>query len=391
MSPIQRYRPMMSLRCLFSFQINLMQVISRHRDIPSSLSVYLDVVRLGAAVVVLLAHIWPILFPSLPNYWPGHSAVVVFFVLSGFVISHAARPGLGLRTYILHRVARIYPVLVAAAFLSLAIALLVPVNIMGYGSSRGSDWQDIGLNLIFLGQSWMDVPMPYVGTVWSLNYEIWYYVLFGIWCYYPNRLLLICAALVAGPKILLLMPVWLTGVLLHRWMIPLKPLHALCLFLVSALAGLLFLWKGAGIAIRELMRGFAPELIESAQGSNQFVGDFILGVIVALNFLAAASLKHILLLKCRSLIQYLASLTFSLYLFHLPLTVLIWNGLQVRSVVAFLALLLGGVWALGMLTERRTTWYRFLLSRALRSRPSSLGGASISVDSPAIESKSAAN
>lgn len=233
--------------------------------------------------------------------------------------------------------------------------------------------------------------MPYVGTVWSLNYEVWYYVLFGIWCYYPNRLLLICAALAAGPKILLLMPVWLTGVLLHRWMIPLNRLHALCLFLISALAGLLFLWKGAGIAIRELMRGIAPELIESAQASNQFVGDFILGVIVALNFLAAASLKHILLVKCKRLIQYLASLTFSLYLFHLPLTVLIWNGLQVRSVVMFLALLLGGVWILGTLTERRTKWYRSLLSSALRSKNSSLGEASISVDSPPIELKSAAN
>lgn len=65
--------------------------------IPAGLSLYLDAVRFLAALVVLLHHTWPLLFPDFPLPWPGHSAVVVFFVLSGYVIAHASRPELGFR------------------------------------------------------------------------------------------------------------------------------------------------------------------------------------------------------------------------------------------------------------------------------------------------------
>jgi peptidoglycan/LPS O-acetylase OafA/YrhL len=335
------------------------------REIPHGLSVYLDLVRLAAALAVLLTHVWPLLFPHRPLPWPGHSAVVVFFVLSGFVISHAARPDLGLRGYALHRIARIYPVVLAAVLLSIAIAQFVPVNIMRYGSSRGSDWLDIGLNVLFLGQSWMDVPLPYVGTIWSLDYEIWYYILFGIWCYFPNPFLLAAAAVVAGPKILLLMPVWLLGVLLHRRMISLSPGRARWLFLATIAAGLAFFWLDAGIKLRDALRPLAPGLIDHAAGSNQFAGDFVLGVIVALNFLAAGSLGMRFLVKYQKPIRYLSGFTFSLYIFHMPLTVLIWNGLHVRSVAAFFGLLGAGVWLLGMLTEQRTKWYRSVFSPLL--------------------------
>ena len=56
---------------------------------PESLSLYLDLVRFLATVAVLLFHLWPQWFPGFPLPWPGHAAVIVFFVLSGFVIAHA--------------------------------------------------------------------------------------------------------------------------------------------------------------------------------------------------------------------------------------------------------------------------------------------------------------
>jgi peptidoglycan/LPS O-acetylase OafA/YrhL len=55
---------------------------------------------------------------------------------------------------------------------------------------------------------------------WSLCYEFWYYVLFAVLTFTRGRkrLLWCCAvALLIGPKILLLAPVWATGVLLQRW------------------------------------------------------------------------------------------------------------------------------------------------------------------------------
>ncbi len=98
---------------------------ARGRALPESLSIYLDLVRFGAAVVVVLSHTWPVLFPAHPLPWPGHQAVVVFFVLSGFVICHAARPGLTLSEYALHRCARIWSVAPPALILAGGVSILV--------------------------------------------------------------------------------------------------------------------------------------------------------------------------------------------------------------------------------------------------------------------------
>jgi peptidoglycan/LPS O-acetylase OafA/YrhL len=337
------------------------------REIPLGLSVYLDLVRFGAASVVVLSHLWEFAFPAHPLPWPGHAAVVVFFVLSGFVISHAARPELGLRGYLHHRTARIYPVTLGAVALSLLLSVF-GVSTMKYAGSHGTDLLDIGLNATFLAQTWCNVELPYNGPFWSLNYEVWYYILFGIWCYHPSRLLLFVAAVVAGPKILLLMPVWLLGVVLHRKMTVLDRRTALWLFLATAVAALAFFWFDVGARIREIMRAMWPEAMELTRGSNQFVGDFLLGVIVALNFLAAGSLGMGLVLKFKRVIRYLASFTFSMYVFHMPLSVLIWNGLGVHAALPFFGLLLLGVVGMGELTERRTNWYRSLFAPLFAGR-----------------------
>jgi peptidoglycan/LPS O-acetylase OafA/YrhL len=331
------------------------------REINPGLSVYLDLVRFGAALVVVLSHIWPLMFPGIRIFWPGHSAVVVFFVLSGFVISSTSRPEAGFGVYVLHRIARIFPLVLAAVFMSIVLSFFVGGNGLPNAESHGTNWKDIFLNFLFLGQSWGNDLLPYNAPFWSLNYEVWYYVLFGIWYYHRSRILLICAALVAGPKILLLMPVWLLGVLLHRLMTPLGRSQAMGIFLLSLGAGLLFLWLDVGMYIREAMRIVWPDLISFAQGSNQFVGDFLLGVIVSVNFLAVSSLNMRLLLKFDAMIRYFSSFTFSIYIFHMPLTVLIWNGFGMQSNFVFVGLLVLGIIILGLCTERKTKWYRSIL------------------------------
>jgi hypothetical protein len=47
---------------------------------------------------------------------------------------------------------------------------------------------------------------------------VWYYILFGLWCYRRSRVLLLACAVLAGPRVLLLLPVWLLGVWLQRRM-----------------------------------------------------------------------------------------------------------------------------------------------------------------------------
>jgi len=338
------------------------------RAIPRGLSVYLDLMRFGAAAVVVLSHLWTLALPAHPLPWPGHCAVVVFFVLSGYVIAHAARPELGLRGYLHHRIARIYPVVLGAAALSIVLAA-AGVATLQYAGTRGSDLLDVALNATFLAQTWTNVALPYNGPFWSLNYEVWYYILFGIWCYHPSRILLLCAVLVAGPKILLLLPVWLLGVWLQSRMTPLGRSRALWLFALTSAAALAFIWFDAGARIREVMRALWPQAMELTRGSNQFVGDFLLGVIVALNFLAAGSLDMSWLLRCEKAVRYLSSYTFSMYVFHMPLAALIWNGLGVHSAPGLFGMLLIGIVGMGELTERRTQWYRALLAPVFAHKP----------------------
>src|SRR6185295_17400011 len=73
------------------------------------------------------------------------------------------------------------------------------------------------LSLLFLNQSWNLTVTPLSnGPYWSLCYEVWYYVIFGIIAFDANRprrtLLLFAACLIAGPRILLMSTVWFVGV-----------------------------------------------------------------------------------------------------------------------------------------------------------------------------------
>jgi peptidoglycan/LPS O-acetylase OafA/YrhL len=138
-------------------------------------------------------------------------------VLSGFVIANAALPGLGLRGYLHHRVACIYPVVLGAGALSLLLSAL-GAQPMQFAGARGSDALDVGLNVTFLTQTWCNVEMPYNGPFLVAELEVWYYILFGRWCYRRSRVLLLACAVLAGPRVLLLLPVWLLGVWLQRRM-----------------------------------------------------------------------------------------------------------------------------------------------------------------------------
>lgn len=118
--------------------------------------------------------------PGLARFFVfGQVAVLLFFLLSGFVIHYSAnrRRDLSARDYFIRRFRRIYPVFALALLLSYLAACVKA------GSWIGADLRSLGLNLLQLqgldrspGQ-WVDC---YMGNepLWSLSYEWWFYVLF---------------------------------------------------------------------------------------------------------------------------------------------------------------------------------------------------------------------
>lgn len=142
--------------------------------------------RFVAALYVFLFHMhirWP-----LSDNWfvsnvlnQGAIGMSIFFLLSGFVLTYRYRDGTtSTRSYLLNRFARIYPVYVAAAV----------VTLPWFGVSLGSgSFEDVGLGLfrgallllsnIFLIQAWFPqfFPMWNVGASWSISVEAFCYVL----------------------------------------------------------------------------------------------------------------------------------------------------------------------------------------------------------------------
>jgi peptidoglycan/LPS O-acetylase OafA/YrhL len=336
----------------------------RQSGIAPGLSLYLELLRFLAAVTVVIYHTWHFFDPGMTFKLPGHEAVVVFFVLSGYVIAHAAsRPGVTLAIYAQHRMARILPVAWLALLLAAALAALVP----SLNPDNGSVITHTLVNMVFMAQAgwgWMEAPIN--PPFWSLNYEVWYYIVFAAWMFVRRHrwFWIGVALLLAGPKILLLMPIWLMGVALYRHMPTLGRAPAVLVFIATVVIAACMCWMD----ISELWRTWLYRVVPPfwrAHYSTQVLYDTVLGVVVSANFIAVASLSA-WFDKLRAFerpIRYLAGFTLSLYVFHTPLTGLLLDVLHIDRPLPYYAALIVCVFVLAQLTERRTGWYRRQIAR----------------------------
>ncbi len=193
-------------------------------------SAYLDAIRLLAAFVVVIVHAsYDRLAGKLPVVWRiadlGNDAVMVFFVLSGFVIAFVAdTKEKTLDSYAVSRAARLYSVALPALALTVVCDAignsLSPALYQGWWFEADHPIWRILANLLFINELWLSSVRPFSnGPFWSLGYEVWYYTIFASFHYTSGRtryFWTVIASLVAGPKILLLLPVWLYGAMAYR-------------------------------------------------------------------------------------------------------------------------------------------------------------------------------
>ena len=353
-------------------------------------SLYLDLVRFVAACLVYVYHSnqrW-LISEVLPASDYGHSSVVVFFVLSGYVIAFIT--GTKERdwpSYAASRLARIYSVALPAVVLTVALdaagRALAPGN---YDYPWDQFPTRVVASLAMLNEVWF-VSITSFSNVpyWSICYESWYYVLFGVICFAPRRWAWPLAAallLMLGPKIALLAPIWFMGVALYRWQaLERLPLAAAwVLALGSVVAIVVFHRFGVGVALSnglETLIGKAWH--RELTFSKFFVGDQVLGLLVFCNFAGMRRVSSAfwpVLAPLARPIRWLAGFTLTLYLLHQPLF-LFWGSVirgdpsgPVFWWVTTLATALSVV-AIGTVTEsRRGDLRRALLQRlASKGRP----------------------
>ncbi|MCD6013613.1 MAG: acyltransferase [Flavipsychrobacter sp.] len=192
----------------------------------------LDILRGIAALTVVCYHlisIHPLDFDkqytlgNLLNYnFPGHMAVLVFFILSGYVISINTKRLTDKRSilsYIRKRLIRIVPIYMLAMLFTVAIT---------WGKY---DWQVILSNFFFISVPFDNVMIEN-GPAWSLNYELIYYFVFIFFSYFGISLV----------KTVITLAIALAALFVFFHNAEINPL------LISYLIGFLFWATGAMIA-----------------------------------------------------------------------------------------------------------------------------------------------
>ena len=197
------------------------------RGLSHNLSVYLDLLRLLAAMAVFFGHARDYTTPWLPSLIASEArdAVAVFFVLSGFVISFVVNEKEhSWRAYLTARAARIYSVAVLALLITLVCdtigTLYNPNRYFELRFYNSGNWIDLFKNITFLNELWFQHSVFGTnGPYWSLGFEVWYYIFFGLIYFLPVRFKLpavVLWILVCGPKIALYLPLWLMGVIVYN-------------------------------------------------------------------------------------------------------------------------------------------------------------------------------
>ena len=346
-----------------------------------STSLYLDLVRPMAALVVVMSHVSQTALTGGQMEvfaYTGTEAVDVFFVLSGFVIAHVcATHESDWRDYAISRATRIYSVaapalLLTAAFDAIGLAHDRSVYEAGYQAFTP------GLvlrSLFFLGEQWNSHRFPGSdGPYWSLGFEVWYYVAFAVFVFAPRgwRWLWAVATLAfIGAKVAILFPIWLVGVAAYRlvargglderlgWALFVVPIFGVALF--EALAHPLQLqffnlsWTASRLA---------------AVGRDYLIALLFAAHIVGFSAVSATFAPW--LERNAKPIRWFAGATFSIYLAHLPIMHLIaalspWPRSSPLTLWLILGATLLACLVFAELFERRKAFWRSGFSLALQA------------------------
>jgi len=300
-------------------------------DLSKATSLILDVLRLSAALTVAFFHCFLLMFSknnSTINFFSdlAHFSVIIFFVLSGYLIGYTTtNNNRGLKKYLTARFSRLYSVLIPVLIIMFIIEKLI--GLINYNSilgiSRGMTSLRYLMSGFFLNEIWFFSAAPPINApLWSLSFEFWFYILFGLWFFRQKKnwvytLLLILALLIAGPKILSLFPIWLFGMLAFK--LPKLKIkgYSLIIYLILILSfSFVILFKMPALPFEI---GTKPMYF-----AGQFIKDWVLGLLLGLFFwlLPLSNTKQessTLVFKFRKL----ADLTYTIYLIHLPILYLI--------------------------------------------------------------------
>lgn len=286
---------------------------------------------------------------QLPGLWAkgfyfltgfGHEAVMVFFVISGYLVGGKVwslyREGrFGWRRYLADRASRLYAVLLVALLLGAALdwsgylffnkyglynhGYEGAIMVLGTAPIERMGWRDFLANAFFL-QTIAGLPFGSNGPLWSLAYEWWYYILF------PGILLVVfrksLTGLIAGAALIVLLLfvlpsdiIWLFGI----WLLGVAA--AILPPMVERRSADSGGWRTEGIGENRKVESGNRQRLEGEKLNEEMAkakfGRMFFGVSAVLLFLGILVLARVEVLKGPYVWQYLLGVTYALLLVSL--------------------------------------------------------------------------
>lgn len=298
-------------------------------------SVLIALVRGLAAMEVAASHLRAVFYPGMhsiaaPSLWYkvfafltgfGHQAVLLFFVISGWLVGGSLldkwRQPDAIAHYAIDRATRLWTVLVPVFLLTLLLAGATGRVSAGLDYAASNEYSLLAFigNLVGLQL----IAVPNFGdnfALWSLSNESWYYIFFpmlilmlrtsALTTRTTAAVLLTLLAITLPPSLVLYFSIWLLGAACSRLQLNCRVVLRSA---IIALAG------AASVYFR--MTGVNDDLT-----INSFVHDALLS---ALFLLILCSLQHTpapvrpVMVRVAALGRSLAEFSFTLYVIHVPL------------------------------------------------------------------------
>lgn len=342
-------------------------------------SLYLDLVRFAASMVVLIGHLSGKRFTD-GLFWKlggfMDDAVIVFFVLSGFVIAYVlGKRESSIASFAIARAARIYSVALPALLLTFVLDALgrsqaPQLYSATWGYQDAEPLRQFVSGVFFINETWFaQIPIGSMLPYWSLSFEVWYYVLFSAVYFLRGKTRLLTTLLVCcimGPKILILFPLWLLGYGAYVYSARRRatPLAGAVLLALSVFGYAVYHFYG-----REWLATHTVLPIDLA--GHDLNARYLVGLLFAghlVGFVWASTLLGGLLLRCEMAIRWFAGATFTIYLLHLPVaqfltTVVPWSPSDWRTRCVMLLGTFFLMLLIAEFTERRKALWQRLISR----------------------------
>ncbi|WP_433251697.1 acyltransferase family protein [Streptosporangium sp. CA-135522] len=379
---------------------------------PVARLAWLDALRGLGTVAVLLEHLLPWFLPALRPYWfnLGIYGVLVFFLVSGYIIPVSLEGRGDVRAFWISRVFRLYPIylLVAAAVLLMAFWLPVREEVPR-DLSAVSAHVTMLLDVVHLG--------GLADTMWTLSYEMVFYLLVtalfvggrhrrsGTLAVGFGAVAVVTGLVLSGPLLTGPWPAYVSGVLFVAGMVCLISgrFRTVAAYVLGVMAVVLLLfggfvpWFGAAI-LAVMFTGTAIRRWE--QGSGGLLPIAATTVLVALapiwsvnagwwwvrpgvwlttialagmTFAGAMALRH---RRLPRLLVRLGLISYSLYLLHHPLLKIVYavvgdvRAMQPVVQVSLSAGCVAVVAGLSLLTYRYVELPMQRLGRRVTQRPS---------------------